>query len=849
MNISFLSRFGSTNLATILTMAFSLYACGGGGGSSPSANTPTVLPPVVSPPTSNNLDPGPPYANFEVQDQDPSNFSSLVNNAETEEYNGMEGLALIHASSAYARGATGEGVRVGVIDSGVHEEHFEFTNTTGDKVTYAGSDYSVSSPRSDSAIRHGTQVAGVIAANKNGIFGTGFKMHGVAYDADILAYEIPLGSSDGPYEPLDADSIGFTDDNYFASRFTTMTNQVDIINMSFGFSGVVTAYSAASIENGLSNTLDALRQQHKSRGNRAIFVISTGNAWGELDEFDVEVDATSPEVLPGLPYLFPELQDNMLAVTAVDSSGEIAFYANHCGVAADFCLAAPGGGDANGNGTFEDNEVIWSATSPPLDAEPDRDYYAGAIGTSFAAPLVSGSLALLKQMFPSVGNHELVSRLLVTANKDGIYGDSAIYGQGLLDLDAATRPVGGLSVATGVSLDSGMHNVGQSGINGGALGTSLANSLGANVVALFDDLGFPFYQSANSLVTASTPSTRASALRHGSQQSNHGTRVNVGSAPDPWQQEYRFYGNPNDYVEADYIAVQVKNAQGEERFAGINANPGWFFGVYADAVVSPSSTTDDSSFAAPWLSFARQGWSSGGTIPLSSPTSTIRIGLFNGTASSNSSRPVTDHQGDGALIEYAVRSKHSGLSLQTGYVRENNTFLGTEVGSALGNIKHSETYFSGINGHLQLSQDWQGAIALYSGKTGSGLDASGQLKLPDEITSSAWAMGFTGKSLWRDNDQLRVYLSQPLRIESGRGKLQLATGRTLDRQVIYTDVAFDLQPQGREQQMEINYLRPWPLAHKTAWLGATAEYTHQPNHSALNSRQFEMRLTLSMPID
>ena len=63
--------------------------------------------------------------------------------------------------------------------------------------------------------------------------------------------------------------------------------------------------------------------------------------------------------------------------------------------------------------------------------------------------MVSGSLALLKQLFPSVGNHELVNRLLTTANKTGIYSDSSIYGQGLLDLDAATRPVGSTAVASG----------------------------------------------------------------------------------------------------------------------------------------------------------------------------------------------------------------------------------------------------------------------------------------------------------------------------------------------------------------------------------------------------------------
>ena len=106
------------------------------------------------------------------------------------------------------------------------------------------------------------------------------------------------------------------------------------------------------IESAFSASLDALRQSNKSRGDRSIFVIAAGNAWNDLDEFGNSVDASSPELLPGLPYLFPELKDHVLAVAAVDSSGEISFYSNHCGAAADFCLSAPGGGDANGDGTL-----------------------------------------------------------------------------------------------------------------------------------------------------------------------------------------------------------------------------------------------------------------------------------------------------------------------------------------------------------------------------------------------------------------------------------------------------------------------------------------------------------------
>ena len=104
-----------------------------------------------------------------------------------------------------------------------------------------------------------------------------------------------------------------------------MANQAQIVNMSFGFSGVITSYSVAEIESPLASVIDALKQLNKSRGDRSIFVIAAGNAWNDLDEFGNVVDASSPELLPGLPYLFPELKDHVLAVAAVDSSGEISF--------------------------------------------------------------------------------------------------------------------------------------------------------------------------------------------------------------------------------------------------------------------------------------------------------------------------------------------------------------------------------------------------------------------------------------------------------------------------------------------------------------------------------------------
>jgi len=837
----------SISIAVLTAIALAASACGGGGGGTVQSTGTATVP---APTTNSSPISGPPYSSFNDQDEDADNFAATAAGFETAEYEGMGGLAAIHASSAYARGATGEGITVGVIDSGVYEEHIEFSTGSSNKVSYAGSDYGGSNPRTDEAVSHGTLVAGIIAANRDNNLNTNLNMHGVAYEANILAFEIPLGSGDGPYEPLDETSLTFGDDNYFADRFTTMANQVDIINMSFGFSGVVTSYSAASIENSLGNTVDALRQQNKAQGDRAIFVISAGNAFGDLDEFNSEVDASSPELLPGLPYLFPELQNHMLAVAAVDRSGAISSYSNHCGAAASFCLAAPGGGDANGDGDFADNELILSPVSPPTDGETGESYYGRTIGTSFAAPLVSGSLALLKQLFPTVGNHELVNRLLETANKNGIYADSSIYGQGLLDLDAATRPVGAISSATGASLDNGMVNPGQTGIAvfGGALGQGLSQNLSQFRVTMFDQLGFPFQQSASSIVQSVPATVIPTPLSHGSQNIASGGRLQLGVASDPWQRSFRTTGNPNDQVQADYFALHFQDQQGGEQFAGLNANPGWFFGVYGDGVLTPGSTEDDSSFAAPWLRYARQGWSSGGAMAMGSSNSKLRLGLFDGTASWSQWQPRSDQHSSGALLEYTLLSEANGLSIQAGFVEEQDSFLGTSIGSALGAVESGDTFFTGINGYMQLGGQWQAIVALYSGTTDPGLNSQ-FISIDRKISSNSWAFGLQGNSLLRNNDQLSLYLSQPLRIENGAGQLRVASGRTIDRQVIYQDLHFDLQPEGREQQLELSYHRPWQLLQKAAWLSASAGYIYQPEHSDLRPSQFEMRVTVSIAID
>lgn len=72
-----------------------------------------------------------------------------------------------------------------------------------------------------------------------------------------------------------------------------------------------------------------------------------------------------------------------------------------------------------------------------------------------ATPAVAGSVALLMGYYPWLSAQNVAYILLETANDQGEYADSAKYGQGALDLEAAvTTPIDGLRLASSSSFNS-----------------------------------------------------------------------------------------------------------------------------------------------------------------------------------------------------------------------------------------------------------------------------------------------------------------------------------------------------------------------------------------------------------
>ena len=392
-------------------------------------------------------------------------------------------IRMINADAAYDRGWTGDGVTIGFYEYAIDSFHPELNGKVVDNPydeIEPGSYYNVIQTL-DQAIQHAQGVAGVAVAKRNEI-----GMHGVAYDSHIEF----VSDQNETFNTLIQEQYDTVTDlqdieGHDARAINYLNSRVPIaFSAAPGFYDWSDATPDETETEGANNRswLFALRQTSTSAANRTVWVYGAGNR-----------SKPYPIGAGYFPVQFPELRGHVIAAVALDSTGVIADYSNHCGAASTFCIAAPG---------------RHYAPSGP-------NGYVTVQGTSFAAPTVGGSLAILKQAFPSLGNDELVTRLFATANKTGIYEVASIYGQGLVDLDAATRPAGQGQIPIGNSVGGKSAPMNLSTVQPALpTGNAFAQGFTGRRVMILDELNTPFYVPFEAFVsTDNSPSPTSKKTR------------------------------------------------------------------------------------------------------------------------------------------------------------------------------------------------------------------------------------------------------------------------------------------------------------------------------------------------
>ena len=216
-------------------------------------------------------------------------------------------------------------------------------------------------------------------------------------------------------------------------------------------------------------------------------------------------------LMDGLPYLRPSLEAGWIAaINGVPTfSGSdvssVQLLSSPCLEAARWCMIAEG---------------AWQVPDISLQFS---DSSTMAVGSSFAAPQISGALALLQNAFPGLTPHDLRVRLLASAD-DGFFtpdstvelatgfnkGYSFTYGHGFLDIEAALKPIGGtaMSLASGAVVSTNAPVL----MTGSAFGDAVEMSLANTDVLVKDALSAGFVMPAGALAAAARPGSRAAAL-------------------------------------------------------------------------------------------------------------------------------------------------------------------------------------------------------------------------------------------------------------------------------------------------------------------------------------------------
>jgi subtilisin family serine protease len=256
---------------------------------------------------------------------------------------------LATANAAY--GLTGRGQTVVVIDTGIAYDHLALGGHWGGRVV-GGWDFAENdaNPYDDPAGSHGTHVAGIIGNDDA-------TNPGVATGVDFVSLRVFADNGSGYFSWVE-DALKWVYQNRNAFR-----NPITTINLSLGAaSNDATAPAWSQIEDEFQQLKDA-----------GIFIAAAaGNLFANYGT-------------PGLSY--PAASTNVVAVSAVDSSGNMASFSQRLNRA----IAAPG--------------VSIRSTIPDYYGNLNHvvDDWASYSGTSMASPYVAGASMLIREALAIAG--------------------------------------------------------------------------------------------------------------------------------------------------------------------------------------------------------------------------------------------------------------------------------------------------------------------------------------------------------------------------------------------------------------------------------------------------------------
>jgi subtilisin family serine protease len=300
--------------------------------------------------------------------------------------------------AAWSAGWTGAGVTIGIVDDGLEITHPDLAPNYSAAASWDfGSN--LADPSGTAADWHGTSVAGVAAARG----GNGIGVTGAAPLASLAGLRIDFANQ--------TDAM-FVDATLF--RSSGADRSIAIKNHSYGIALPYMpnqAQAAALTPSAAAGTIHVF-----AAGNERVRMTNDQNAVAYYYNGDANKKETqsSPEVI---------------TVAAFGSDGTWSHYSNY---GANIFVTAPSSstkGIGGATGVTTTDRVGADGYNTSFDSFPDSDYASVFGGTSSAAPLVAGVLALAKEAQPDLDGR-FAKHLLARTSDVVDPNDATIFGGG-----------------------------------------------------------------------------------------------------------------------------------------------------------------------------------------------------------------------------------------------------------------------------------------------------------------------------------------------------------------------------------------------------------------------------------